>query len=69
MGEDFSHLGEVLFEIITLGQTARVTAVQAATGREATIVCPSRLTRFSMELAALRKLNLQVKPPPSISYR
>lgn len=51
-----SQLGEVLFEIQMLGNSARVAAIHVKSNTEVVVVCPSHYTEFSMTQAALRKL-------------
>ncbi len=49
-------MAEVLFEFVRVGNSVKVTAIDPISGVEATIVGSVRLTRFSLEQAALRKL-------------
>lgn len=51
-----ASLGEVLFEIRVLGNSAQVTAIHAATGTEVKVICPATLARGSMQQAAMNKL-------------
>jgi len=48
--------GEVLFEYAQIGNSMRVTAVDAATGIEATFQAPLTLSQADMQKMALRKL-------------
>ena len=48
--------GEVILEYTHVGNSVRVTAVDAATGTEATIQVPAGLSQSDMQKAALRKL-------------
>ena len=48
---------EILFEIKVSGLYAKVSAIDAATGVEATIVVSSRVGEAAMKQAALRKLD------------
>ncbi len=48
--------GEVIFEYTHVGNSVRVTAVDVATGIEATIQLPPSLSQGDMRKAALRKL-------------
>jgi hypothetical protein len=45
-------VGEVYLEITTLGAFAKVVAIDAATGVEASVTCPSNAARFDMERLA-----------------
>lgn len=49
-------MSEVLFEMIRMGGSVKVTAVDADSGIEATIVGSAAMTPFSLQQAALRKL-------------
>jgi hypothetical protein len=47
---------EILIEFVIHGNVARVTAIHAASGAEATIVGPATAPRAALEAAASRKL-------------
>lgn len=47
---------EVLFEVIFIGNAVKVTAIDAETGVEASIIGPPTLTQYSMKANAVRKL-------------
>lgn len=47
---------EILFEVTYVGNLVRVTAVDAETGIEATIVGMPTMTQYSLRLNAVRKL-------------
>lgn len=49
-------MGQVLFEFVQYGNSVKVTAIDATSGVEVSIVGSARLTRYSLEQAALRKL-------------
>ncbi|MEO5374245.1 MAG: hypothetical protein H7840_08185 [Alphaproteobacteria bacterium] len=49
-------LGEVLFEMVRVGQVVKVTAIHPATGTEATIVGAATLSPYSLKANARRKL-------------
>jgi hypothetical protein len=49
--------GEVYIEITVIGAFARVTAIDAATGIEATITGPARANRSDLEKLAVRRLS------------
>lgn len=48
--------GEVYVEIMIVGAFARVTAIDASTGIEATITGPARANRSDLEKLAVRRL-------------
>ncbi len=48
---------EILIEFVVQGSSVKVTAIDAATGTEASIVGPSSAARQALEAAAVRKLN------------
>jgi len=54
-------LGEVLFEFHAIGNAVKVTAVQASTGIEASIVGSAQAPRRQLELTALAKLRYVLK--------
>lgn len=49
-------MAEVFFEFVRVGNSVKVTAIDAKTGKEAVIVGMPTLSRYSLEQAALRKL-------------
>jgi hypothetical protein len=49
--------GEVLIEIVTLGDYAKVMAIDSATGTEVSIIGPKNAHRAGLKAAALRKLD------------
>jgi hypothetical protein len=53
--------GEVYFEFVAQGAVVKVTAIDAATGCEASIVAPAGATRAALEHAALRKLEYVIR--------
>jgi hypothetical protein len=48
---------EVLFEVVFVGNLVKVTAVDAQTGVEATIVGLPTMTQYSLRMNAVRKLS------------
>jgi hypothetical protein len=48
--------GEVYVEFIVLGASVKVTAIDGATGTEASIVGPAGASRTALTAAAMRKL-------------
>jgi hypothetical protein len=47
---------EVLFEVILMGNAAKVTAVDAETGLEVSIIGPANATSYTLKQNAMRKL-------------
>jgi hypothetical protein len=47
---------EILIEIVTVGAYAKVTAIDPATGSEASVTVPANTDEFTMKAAARRKL-------------
>lgn len=54
---------EILFEYIVMGNAAKVTAIDAATGREASVVGPAHAPRAALERLALAKLDRKPGEP------
>jgi hypothetical protein len=52
---------EVFFEFMQVGNSVRVTAIDAATGIEVTIQAPLNLSSADMQSTALRKLDYVLK--------
>lgn len=52
---------EVLIEIVTLGTSAKVTAIDAATGTEVSITGPTNASRADLEAAAVNKLEFVLR--------
>ena len=48
---------EILIEFVVQGTAVKATAIDAATGLEASIVGPASAARQALEAAAVRKLN------------
>lgn len=47
---------EVLFEVMFVGNSAKVTAIDAETGVEVSIVAPPNTPKYSLKMNAMRKL-------------
>lgn len=47
---------EVLFEVIFIGNVAKVTAIDVETGVEVSIIGPPNATQYSLKMNAMRKL-------------
>ena len=54
---------EVFFEFVRVGNSMKVTAIDVKTGKEAVIVGMPTLSRYSLEQAALRKLQHLLSKP------
>jgi hypothetical protein len=52
---------DVFIEIVTLGTSAKVTAIDSETGTEVSVTCPANAPRASMEAAAVSKLEYVLK--------
>jgi len=52
---------DVFIEIVTLGNYAKVTAIDSVTGTEVSVTCPANASRASMEAAAVNKLEYVLK--------
>lgn len=52
----YGPAGEIYFEFQPLGRQVKVTAIDAATGVEVSIIAPVQAARSDMEQIALRKL-------------
>ncbi len=53
--------GEILVEFVALGNTVKVTAIETASGTEASIVGPANAPQSALKAAALQKLNYVLK--------
>jgi hypothetical protein len=53
--------GEVIFEYVHVGNSVRVTAVDAVTGTEIVLQAPANLSAGDMQRLALRKLDYVLK--------
>jgi hypothetical protein len=62
---------EVIFELTIVGASARVCAVDVASGVEAVVIGPASAARSDLESLALRKLQrlLAEAPPPAPALR
>lgn len=49
-------MAQVLFEMVRVGNAVKVTAIDPQSGVEAVVVGAATLSRYSLEQAALRKL-------------
>jgi hypothetical protein len=55
--------GEVYFEFTAIGRTAKVTAIDAATGVEVSVVAPANAARADLQRLALQKLKVRLGKP------
>ncbi|HEX3673311.1 MAG TPA: hypothetical protein VHU87_03490 [Rhizomicrobium sp.] len=53
--------GEILVEFVALGNTVKVTAIETASGTEASIIGPANAPQSALKAAALQKLNYVLK--------
>ena len=58
--------GEILVEFVQLGNTVKVTAIETASGTEASIVGPANAPQSALKAAALQKLNYVLKKQKAI---
>lgn len=52
--------GDVYFEYVTVGVTARIAAIHEATGIEVSALGPANAARADLERLALRKLQMKL---------
>lgn len=64
-GQVFGAPGEVYIEYKQVGQTMKVTAVDAATGLEVVIIGPASAARSHLQKVAIEKLKMQLKKAES----
>jgi len=53
--------GEVYFELTAIGRSVKVTAIDAATGTEVSVIAPAGAARADLERLALQKLRARLK--------
>jgi precorrin-6B methylase 2 len=58
--DDGSGSGEVFFEFTAIGRTVKVTAIDAATGVEVSVVAPANAARADLQRLALQKLKVRL---------
>lgn len=51
-----AHLGEVLFELVRIGNVVKVSAIHVETNIEVSLACPASLNERALKWAAMRKL-------------
>ena len=54
--DDDGGQGEVYFEFTAIGRTVKVSAIDAATGVEVSVVAPANAARADLQRLALQKL-------------
>jgi hypothetical protein len=59
---------EVLFEITVIGSSARVSAIDAASGVEVTVIAPGGAARTDLERLALAKLKARLACKPLVRW-
>ena len=60
-GRDDDATREIYFEFTTLGRSVKVSAIDAATGLEVSIVGPATASKADLERLALQKLLARLK--------
>jgi hypothetical protein len=53
--------GEILVEFVQYGNTVKVTAIETASGTEASIIGPANAPQHTLKAAVLQKLNYVLK--------
>jgi hypothetical protein len=53
--------GEILVEFVAIGNTVKVTAIDTASGTEASIIGPTGAPQATLKAAVLRKLDYVLK--------
>jgi hypothetical protein len=61
MSGDGEASGEVYFEFTAIGGSVKVTAIDASTGIEVTVIGPTSAARFDLQRLALQKLRTKLK--------
>ena len=52
--------GEVYFELTTIGRSVKVTAIDAATGTEVSVIAPAGASQADLQRLALQKLRARL---------
>jgi hypothetical protein len=55
---------EVYFEFTAIGRTVKVSAIDAATGLEVSVIGPASASQADLERLALQKLNARLNSSP-----
>ena len=58
--DDGGGSGEVLFEFTVIGRSVKVSAIDAATGVEVSVVAPATAARADLQRLALQKLKARL---------
>ena len=61
--DDDGGSGEVFFEFTVIGRSAKVSAIDAATGVEVSVVAPATAARADLQRLALQKLKGRLGKP------
>jgi hypothetical protein len=61
--DDGGGSGEVLFEFTVIGRSVKVSAIDAATGVEVSVVAPATAARADLQRLALQKLKVRLGKP------
>ena len=59
MPDDRSH-GEVYFEFVAIGRQVKVSAIDAATGTEVSVMGPATASQVDLQRLALKKLQARL---------
>jgi len=60
MANNLNRSGEIYLEFQVVGHSQKVTAIDAKTGLEATVIGPSKVTKEHMTNLAVKKLKRQI---------
>ncbi len=60
MVNELNHTGEIYLEFQVVGHSQRVTAIDAKTGLEATVIGPTKATKEHMTNLAVKKLKRRI---------
>ena len=62
--DDGGESGDVYFEFTAIGRTVKVSAIDAATGVEVSVVAPATAARADLQRLALQKLKVRLGNRP-----
>ncbi|GJM01208.1 MAG: hypothetical protein DHS20C07_28870 [Methyloligella sp.] len=60
MPKNLNHAGEIYIEFQVVGHSQKVTAIDARTGMEATVIGPAKVTKEHMTNLAVKKLKRKI---------
>ena len=61
MPDDPSQQREIYFEFVAIGRHVKVSAIDAATGTEVSVMGPATASRSDLQRLALQKLQMRLK--------